>query len=380
MCVGAPGGTYIPPYVSNATTNDGSQQRGGGSGSGSSTGSGGADGSGRNSTYILPGQTPPSPTQSGIAASCTRYATAQAGDGCTSFASSFGITLQALVTWNPVLGAGGANCATMLEAGEYYCLGVSGSVTTSSAPTTTSSTASTPSPVQSGISPQCNVYQKAASQEYCSEFAPKYGITTAQLYAWNPVLGADGANCATLFQVGVYYCVGVSSSTTSPTPTTTAATSPTPSPVQSGINPRCTKYAEAVSQEYCSEFAPKYSITTTDLYAWNPILGADGANCGTQFQAGVYYCVGAPPAASTTSKSGPTTTAVSAPGPTQSGITSSCNKFAPAVANDVCGTFASRNAISTAQLYAWNTVLGSTGENCASMLWAGEYYCVGVSS
>jgi LysM repeat protein len=150
--------------------------------------------------------------------------------------------------------------------------------------------------------------------------------------------------------------------------------------VQSGINPQCTKYAEAASGEYCSEFAPKYSITTTQLYAWNPILGANGANCGTEFQAGVYYCVGAPSTASTTSTSAPTTTSVSAPGPTQSGITSSCNKFAEAIANDACGTFATRNGITTAQLYAWNAVLGSSGQNCASSLWAGDYYCVGVSS
>ncbi|KAH8900561.1 hypothetical protein GQ53DRAFT_835550 [Thozetella sp. PMI_491] len=370
VCVGAPGGTYIPPAVSNSTTNDGSQQRGGGGGS--STGSGGADGSGRNSTYITPGQTAPSPTQSGIAPSCTRYAMAEAGDGCTTFATSFGITLQALVTWNPVLGVGGANCATMLEIGYYYCLGVAGSTTTSSAPSSTSSTSSTPSPVQSGISPQCNKYAKAETGEYCSEFAPKYSITTAQLYTWNPILGTDGANCGTQFQAGVYYCVGVSATTTSATPTSTSPTSSTPSPVQSGINPQCTKYAEAVAGEYCSEFAPKYGITTAQLYTWNPVLGVDGANCGTNFQANVYYCVGAPAAT-------PTTT-VSAPGPTQTGITSSCNKFAQAIANDACGNFASRNGISTAQLYAWNTMLGSNGENCSSMLWAGNYYCVGVSS
>jgi hypothetical protein len=38
---------------------------------------------------------------------------AESGDGCDSFSFLFGITLQALVTWDPVLGANGANCQTL---------------------------------------------------------------------------------------------------------------------------------------------------------------------------------------------------------------------------------------------------------------------------
>lgn len=38
------------------------------------------------------------------------------------------------------------------------------------------------------------------------------GITTAQLYQWNPVLGSNGENCSLQFQSGIDYCVGVSSS------------------------------------------------------------------------------------------------------------------------------------------------------------------------
>lgn len=35
-------------------------------------------------------------------------------------------------------------------------------------------------------------------------------ITLAQLYSWNPVLGANGENCATDFWAEEGYCVGVS--------------------------------------------------------------------------------------------------------------------------------------------------------------------------
>lgn len=37
------------------------------------------------------------------------------------------------------------------------------------------------------------------------------GITTTQLYTWNPILGSNGADCSTEFQAGVGYCVAVSS-------------------------------------------------------------------------------------------------------------------------------------------------------------------------
>jgi len=50
---------------------------------------------------------------------------------------------------------------------------------------------------------------RAASGNTCYSFAPDHGITTDQLYAWNPVLGADGSECATKFLFNERYCVGV---------------------------------------------------------------------------------------------------------------------------------------------------------------------------
>lgn len=72
------------------------------------------------------------------------------------------------------------------------CIGVS----SPSTPTTT--TPSGPSPTQSGITSDCNKYQIAKSGDYCSKFASDNGITTDELYAWNIVIGADGANCSKL--------------------------------------------------------------------------------------------------------------------------------------------------------------------------------------
>jgi hypothetical protein len=128
----------------------------------------------------------------------------------------------------------------------------------------------------------------------CSSFATSNNITPDQLYNWNPVLGSGGSNCDSDFWANEYYCVGVpeGSATTTAAPTSTAVA--TPSPVQSGIDPHCTKYAEAASGENCAGFANENGITATELYSWNLVLGAGGANCDSDFWANEYYCVGAP--------------------------------------------------------------------------------------
>lgn len=46
--------------------------------------------------------------------------------------------------------------------------------------------------------------------DYCYIFAEHNGITTVNLYAWNKVLGSNGAACDAAFWSGYYYCVGVS--------------------------------------------------------------------------------------------------------------------------------------------------------------------------
>jgi LysM repeat protein len=377
VCTGAPGGTYISPPT-NVTTSTG-DQRGGGDGSGTPTGSGGVGGSSRNSTLVQPGGTPPSPTQSGIPATCDQYAQAQSGDGCYSFSQDFGITQQQFETLNPVLGPNGENCTTQFFAGYWYCIGLAGSATTSTTTTsTTSPTGSpTPSPVQSGIDPQCTKYFEAVSGDTCSSFASENNITPSQLYTWNPILGTGGANCSSDFWANTYYCVGAPGS--SPTSTTTTLTtnptaSATPSPVQSGIDPQCTKYSEAVSGDTCSNFATENNITPTQLYTWNPVLGAGGANCSSDFWANTYYCIGAPGSPSTLQQR-----QAAVPSPIQSGVASNCNQYAEAVSGDTCYGFAQEHGVTTANLYAWNTVLGLNGANCDSELFVGYYYCIGVS-
>lgn len=230
----------------------------------------------------------PTATQSGIAQNCNNYAEAKKGDTCYDFANAHNITPAQLYQWNPVLGANGANCSLEFQASEYYCIGVASASTTTSSTITSTSVVAAPGPTQSGIISSCDLYATPKSGTGCYDFATANNITPAQLYDWNKVLGDNGANCGTQFQAGEYYCIGISG------PTTTSATSTktTPSPVQSGIASNCNKYALPKSGEGCYDFATDNNITTDQLYTWNPILGTNGANCGTQFQAGEYYCVG----------------------------------------------------------------------------------------
>lgn len=237
---------------------------------------------------------------------------------------------------------------------------------------TTNSTAA--APTQPEISSNCTKFAYAGSGDTCYGFTQSFGISMADLTAWNPALGyPDGHNCTTQFWLGSVfpgksgavnypsaniggsydYCVevnGGSSTSTStssvPTPTSSSTTS-LPYPTQSGIIASCNKFKDAESGDYCSKFASDNGITTQQLYAWNPVLGANGENCNTLFQAGVDYCVGVSSTSATSSSAStsPTsTTATTSAVPTQSGIAANCNKIVVAKSGDYCYLFAQDNS------------------------------------
>ena len=65
-------------------------------------------------------------------------------------------------------------------------------------------------PTQEGIVSNCNKYAQALNGIGCYDFAIQQGITQAQLYALNGVLGSGGVNCGTACRAQEWYCVGVS--------------------------------------------------------------------------------------------------------------------------------------------------------------------------
>lgn len=265
--------------------------------------------------------------------------------------------------WNPAIGS---NCESLWP-NEAYCVGIPGSRTSTSTSATKSTGVPIPGPTQSGIIATCNKYAVTpATGASCSALESNYGITFAQLYAWNPAIGS---NCQNLW-ASEAYCVGISASgTTTPTqPTTTGV--PIPGPTQSGIIASCNKYAVTpATGASCSALESAYGITFAQLYAWNPAIGS---NCQNLW-ASEAYCVGI----SASAVNPGTKTSIQIPGPTQSGIIASCNKYAVTPATGAsCAALESKYGITFAQLYAWNPAVGN---NCQS-LWPSEAYCVGVAT
>jgi LysM repeat protein len=214
VCAGAPGGSYEPPAIAPPNVGAGGQERGGPGGSDPTAITGTPTIIVTSGANINPTEAP-KPTQAGsIVGNCNQYDQAETGETCTSFATRNGITPAQLYSWNSILGASGASCATDFWAGYYYCIGTTGSLppTTTSTTRTSNTPVSAPGPTQSGITASCDSFAEAVAGQTCTVFASAHGITTSELYAWNPVLGTNGANCATSFWAEEWYCVGVSNS------------------------------------------------------------------------------------------------------------------------------------------------------------------------
>ncbi|KAH8653610.1 hypothetical protein BX600DRAFT_526827, partial [Xylariales sp. PMI_506] len=104
------------------------------------------------------------------------------------------------------------------------------------------SSVSTPSPVQTGITSGCTEFYQAVANDGCSAIASKYGISLDDFYDWNPaVVGSD----CTDFWISEYYCVAVSTTSTTATSTTPVVTwystshsiTITPQPTHTSIQP-----------------------------------------------------------------------------------------------------------------------------------------------
>lgn len=241
--------------------------------------------------------------------------------------------------------------------------------TTTPKPTTTSvgNGVQTPSPTQTGMVTNCNRFHLVVTGEGCATMQTKYGITLAQLVAWNPAIQSD---CSSLW-LNTHACVGVIGGTTTTNPTTTT-TAPgngisTPTPIQDNMVKNCDRFHKVVANDQCGAIATKYDIPLANFYTWNPAVG----NTCASLWLDTHVCVrtiGYVRPTSTTTGNG-----ISTPTPTQAGMVANCNRFHKVTANDQCGTIATRYSISLANFYSWNPAVGN---NCQS-LWLDTYCCVG---
>ncbi|CCC12068.1 hypothetical protein SMACR_02289 [Sordaria macrospora] len=326
---------------------------------------------------------------------CTWWHVAESSDSCASIVSSYGITSEQFARWNPSVAT-----ACKLTAGNSYCIEnnfgqdeppqpstssptLIGTTTVSTtASPTTGNGISTPTPIQEGMVGNCNKFHFVQSGQGCTTIGSTYGVSLAQLVAWNPAIGSQ---CTGLW-ANTYLCVGVVGSSTTLTTTTKAATTTssgngitTPTPTQAGMVSNCDRFHLVKSGDQCGTIASTYGITLANFYGWNPAVGTSCESLWLD----TYVCVRTigfvPPktttTTTTTTKKTTTTSAggVATPTPTQPGMVSGCKKFHKVASGDQCGTIATRYSISLASFYSWNPAVGSSCQT----LWLDYYVCVG---
>ncbi|KAJ6191006.1 hypothetical protein N7519_001027 [Penicillium mononematosum] len=136
-------------------------------------------------------------------------ATADAGATCSSFASSWALSVSILQQLNP-----GITCSN-LDTSKSYCVAgtatddhssttstTAASTTTTTQSATTTETAPSNSPTMSGIVGSCDDFHKVSPGDQCNTIATKHAISEAQLKSWNSQtndstfhLIKDGDNC-----------------------------------------------------------------------------------------------------------------------------------------------------------------------------------------
>ncbi|CAF9933065.1 MAG: hypothetical protein HETSPECPRED_008521 [Heterodermia speciosa] len=326
----------------------------------------------------------PTPYADGTRTDCNNYFNGDIFQGsiagtnwnskCELAANSYDVDLSDFGTWNTGLGnVTSPGCS--FTAGVQYC----GKLYFGDAPD--SSKAGPDLPIRDGASPNCTEYADIEDGWTCADILDIYHLTIAQFFSYNSAVKAD---CSGLW-LGYQYCIrapGYSDPAASTTTSGVGNPAPTPtSPVQSGQPSDCNKWYTIKSGDSCTSVEQLYFITHAQFRAWNPSVSED---CSTGFWLGYDYCVSIVTMTTTRSSINPaptsTKSAVPVPTPNQAGnAISNCNKYAQTQSGDYCSLFATRNGITSTNLYAWNSVLGSDGSGCDTNFWLGYYYCVGVS-
>ena len=234
---------------------------------------------------------------------------------CEDIEGDYSVTTSQLTTWNAWLGS---NCDTNLYADLLFnetrplCVGVNGSEpignvtsgpinTPSQTATLTGTKTASIGLTASGEVAGCKQYYTVQSGDSCTNIETTYGISFAQLYAWNPsstfmsltlltieiqnrklIYFPVGSKCDNLW-LNYAYCVQGPSSSGSAT-----ATAAAPTLTQSGIASACDQYYTVASGDSCAKIESQYNDTFAELYSWNPAIGSNCQNLWV----GYAICVG----------------------------------------------------------------------------------------
>lgn len=154
-----------------------------------------------------------------------------------------------------------------------------------------------------------------------------------------------------------------------------------PSPRATGEIENCTAWHAPKDFNTCYDVLMLHKLSLDELYRMNPSIGAD---C-TGMVAGTYYCLSTYPGgiplgidgeedngSSTVTTEAPTTTQLTTPTPTQSGMIDKCTWFCFVKIGDGCWDIANDNNIALDDFYAWNPAVKT---DCSG-LQAKVYVCV----
>jgi LysM repeat protein len=285
----------------------------------------------------------------------------------TDVLAIFELTIDQFYSYNPAVLADCSglwpDMAYCIRAQDYTSPGSTMTGTPTSTLPPTSSVTGAPGPTHTGQPEDCNQWHVVVDGDTCSTVATEAAISVAQFLDWNPAVSAD---CQENFWLGSAYCVGTTASssptttTTTPPGTTTTTTSTSagaPGPTHTGQPSNCNQWHVVVDGDTCATVSSQAGLPLTQFLAWNPAVSAD---CQQNFWLRSAYYVG-----------------LGAPAPAQEGnAVAGCTQFAQAQDGDGCWVFADRNGVALADLYAWNSVLGSDGSGCATSFWATYWYCV----
>jgi LysM repeat protein len=240
---------------------------------------------------------PPANLAAGSLSNCTTYYTIASGDSCTSVDAKYDIALADLLRWNTAL----TSSCTTIQLSEAYCVAGGGDA--------------------------CTSIYTVASGDSCGTIETKFGITLADIIAWNPFLTSS---CA--IQIGQNLCVAGTPATGSSGP---------PANIAAGTLTNCTTYYTIASGDTCTSVDEKYDIALADLLRWNTAL----TSACTTIQLNEAYCV--------------------------AGGGNACPEIYTVASGNSCGTIETQFGITLANILAWNPFLTSS---CAIQV--GENICV----
>ncbi|EDN91369.1 hypothetical protein SS1G_00772 [Sclerotinia sclerotiorum 1980 UF-70] len=238
----------------------------------------------------------------------------------------------------------------------------------------------------------CTDLYTVQENDTCTSIAVNAGLLTANVISYNSHINW---NCSNLHSTDPYWgstlCVSTPGGTYTGQAMNTTATSdvavsaPAGSTVALNSTTDCGEwYAnDGSSNLTCAQICLSYEIAINLFTEANTSLNK--TTCDNDLVLGNAYCVdpltgwdwtatASSSSSSTTSTAPSSTSIVTAPGPTQTGITSACNNYYVTVDGDSCSSIETAYDITLAQFYAWNPAIGSDCTN----LWLEEAYCVGV--